>query len=211
MKAVVISGGQPVSRERVDYHIKDADLIICADKGADYAVMYGIVPDIVVGDMDSVDSSGLSRIKKSKIIISPAEKDYTDTHLAVIRALEAGADLIIILCATGLRSDHAMANTRLLLFINDNGALGKIVDDENTITLCTSETIFLNKKGTTISILSLSDKTKGITLEGFKYPLINQSADLKWTTGISNEITKDQARISLTGGCLLVFEIHKPS
>ena len=211
MKAVVISGGQLVSRRRVDYHIKDADLIVCADKGADYASMYGIVPDIVVGDMDSVDSSSLSRFKKSKIIISPAEKDYTDTHLAVIKALEEGADSIIILCATGLRSDHAMANIRLLLFIDDNGAIGKIIDDENTIMLCTSETVFLNKKGTTISILSLSDKTKGITLEGFKYSLVNQNADLKWTTGISNEIIKNQARIYLTEGCLLVFEIHKPS
>jgi len=208
MKAVVISGGQPVSNHQAQIHLKDADFIVCADKGAEYALLYGAVPNLIVGDMDSVNSELLSEFKNSEIIISPPEKDYTDTQLAVINAIENGADEITIICATGLRSDHAMANIRLLLFINDKGASGKIVDDENTIFLCTGATVFNDRKGATVSVLSLSDKTEGITLKGFKYPLSNISADLMWTTGISNEIIADHASITLSEGCLLIFEIH---
>lgn len=211
MKAVVISGGQPVSDSVAHYHLRDADIIICADKGAEYALRYKVVPDIIVGDMDSIDDTKLSFLKDSIIEISQKEKDYTDTHLAVMKALEKGADTITLICATGLRSDHAIANIRLLLYIDDNAAEGIIADDQNTIFLCTGETVFNNKKGTTVSLISLSENTEGINLEGFKYPLNNWYADLAWTTGISNEIVSDFARISISKGRLLVFEIHSHS
>jgi thiamine pyrophosphokinase len=210
MKAVVISGGHPVSIKKAGSFLDEADYIICADKGAEYAEAYGVVPDLIVGDMDSADKSRLSETMLSKIVISPREKDYTDTHLAVMNAIENKADEITMLCATGLRSDHSLANIRLLLLIADYGVAGKIVDDENTISLCTGETEFVGKTGTTISIISLADTTTGITLDGFKYPLENHDAGLMWTTGISNEIISPAARISIESGCLLVFEIHNP-
>lgn len=208
MKAVVISGGQPVSDSVAHYYLKDADIIICADKGAEYALHYKVAPDIIVGDMDSIDDSKLSFFSNSIVETSPKEKDYTDTHIAVMRALEKGADRITVICATGLRSDHAIANIRLLLHIDKNGAKGIIADDQNTIFLCTGETIFNNKKGTTVSLISLSENTEGINTEGFKYPLNDCNADLAWTTGISNEIISDFARISISKGRLLVFEIN---
>jgi thiamine pyrophosphokinase len=165
---------------------------------------------LIVGDMDSADISMLSDAMLSKISVSPKEKDYTDTHLAVISAIEQGADEITILCATGLRSDHSLANIRLLIFMDSAGITGSIVDDENTISLCTAKTEFLDKTGTTVSILSVSDTTKGITLDGFKYPLNDFDAGLMWTTGISNEIISPHASISIKSGRLLVFEIHNP-
>lgn len=207
MKAVVISGGNPLSRENALSYLKETDFVVCADKGIEYALSYGVNPDLAVGDMDSVDSAALLKIDKSKIILSSAEKDFTDTHLAVIKAIEAGADDISIICATGLRSDHSMANIRLLLIIDEAGAHGRIADDENIITLCTDKTIFKDKTGTTVSLLALSDDTRGIALDGFKYPLDNVSAGLAWTTGISNVIISSKAEITLESGKLLVFEI----
>ncbi|MDX1357797.1 MAG: thiamine diphosphokinase, partial [Clostridia bacterium] len=200
MKAVVISGGHPVSIRMAGSFLDEADYIVCADKGAEYAEAYGVVPDLIVGDMDSADKSRLSETMLSKIVISPREKDYTDTHLAVMNAIENKADEITMLCATGLRSDHFLANIRLLLLIADYGAEGKIVDDENTISLCTGQTEFIDKTGTIISILSIADTTTGITLDGFKYPLENYDAGLMWTTGISNEIISPVARISIESG-----------
>ncbi|MCD6322970.1 MAG: thiamine diphosphokinase [Clostridiales bacterium] len=208
MKAVIVSGGQPLSASRARVILSGIDYVVCADKGAKYAADYGIIPDLVVGDMDSVDEVSLSGIDKSKILVSPKEKDYTDTHLAVVKALEKGADQITIICATGLRSDHTIANIRLLLFIESKGAVGKIIDDENIISLCTGKLEFDNKVGTTVSLIALSDKVKGITLSGFKYPLNNCNADLSWTTGISNEIIAEKAIITVTSGNLLIFEIH---
>lgn len=209
MKTVIISGGQALSESRAKAVLSDIDYIICADKGAQYATAYGVKPDLVVGDMDSVDQDILLDIEKSKILISPKEKDYTDTHIAVIKALEKDADQITIICATGLRSDHAIANIRLLLYIESKGAIGEIIDDENIISLCTGKTEFINKIGTTVSLIALSEKVEGITLRGFKYPLDNCNANLSWTTGISNEIISEKAVITLDTGKLLIFEIHK--
>lgn len=207
MKAVVISGGQPVKDSVAQFYLKDADFIVCADKGAEYALGYNVVPNIIVGDMDSIADSTLSFFSGSKIEKSPKEKDYTDTHLAVKKAIESGADAITVICATGLRSDHSVANIRLLIYMEANGVRGLIADNENIISLCTDKMIFEGKKGTTVSLISLSDNTKGINLEGFKYPLINCDADLSWTTGISNEIISDFAKITISQGRLLVFEI----
>lgn len=207
MKAVVISGGQRISEKRALELTGEADLIICADKGAEYAADYGVSPHIIMGDMDSIDKRILLGFKNTEIIIYPKEKDYTDTQIAVMKAIELGAKEITLICATGLRSDHALANIRLLIHMYENNVTGKIEDDENTIYLCTGKTTFNNEKGKTISLLALSDKTEGITLRGFKYSLENISAGLKWTTGISNEIVSDYAEITVEKGKLIIFEI----
>lgn len=122
--------------------MEDCDLLLCADRGTDYALSYGLVPDFVMGDMDSIDPKTLKSINKNNILTAPHEKDYTDTHLAVKKAIEKGCDRIDILCATGLRSDHALANIRLLLYIDKCGSYGRLIDDENTIYLCKKNTVF---------------------------------------------------------------------
>jgi len=209
MKAVVISGGERISREKALFSVSDCDVLICADRGCDHALYFGLIPDYVVGDMDSVDPDSLEVLNNSIIISSSPEKDYTDTHLAVSKAIELGCDSIDILCATGLRSDHFMANIRLLLFIDKCGAMGRIIDDENMIYLCTGRTVFKDKKGMTVSLVSIDCDTKGITLKGFKYPLSGYDAGLDWTTGISNVVVEDNASLEINSGKLLVFEISE--
>lgn len=209
MKAVIISGGSRVSDEKVKSVMEDCDLLICADRGLDHALSYNLVPDYVIGDMDSVNPRILEAAATSKIITSPAEKDLTDTHLAVEKALESGCDRIDILCATGLRSDHAIANIRLLLVIESSGATGRIIDDENTMYLCTGRTLFKGKEGMTVSLVSMDSRTKGITLEGFRYPLTDFDAGMDWVGGISNVITSYEASVSIERGCLLVAEVEK--
>ncbi len=209
MKALIISGGARIGRKKAMREAEGCEMIICADKGAEYALFYGLEPDLVVGDMDSVSGEALNELAGVEIETAPPEKDYTDTHLAVIRALEAGAGEITMICATGIRNDHLIANVRLLITIHEQGAKGRISDDIGTIYLCTGSTSLTGKKGLTVSLMAASDKTTGITLEVFKYPLENHSAGLGWTTGISNEVVSDRAHITVGSGMLFVFEVHK--
>jgi thiamine pyrophosphokinase len=208
MKAVIISGGNRVEKEKVMSVIKDCDLLLCADRGTEHALSYNLVPDYVIGDMDSINPKTLEKIKSSKLVVSSPEKDYTDTHLAIEKALESGCDRIDILCATGLRSDHALANIRLLLHIDKKGAAGRIIDDENTMYLCRNRTDFIDMSGKTVSLISMDCSTRGITLEGFKYPLKDFDAGLDWVYGISNVILSDVASVTIKSGCLLIFEIE---
>lgn len=206
MKAVVISGGQRTDRKRVMASMTDCDLLICADRGTDHALYYGLIPDYIIGDMDSIDPLSMESLGNSQIIVSPPEKDYTDTRLAVMKAIEAGCNEIDILCATGLRTDHSLANIRLLLYIDECGTKGRIINDESTIYLCTGRTVLKDKSGMTVSLISLACATKGITLRGFRYPLDGYDAGLDWTNGISNVVVSDKAVITIEEGCLLVFE-----
>lgn len=208
MKAVIFAGGKKTKSATALQAVRDCDLVFCADKGIEYAVEFGITPDYAIGDMDSVNADILENLENTRIIRSSPEKDYTDTHLAVIEALSMGCFEIDILCATGLRSDHALANIRLLLYMDSHGAKGRIIDDCNTIYLCTGKTVLNGMKGLTVSIMSISEKTRGINLSGFRYQLNNHDAGLDWTTGISNVIISDEAYISLESGKLLVFEIY---
>ena len=208
MKAVIISGGNRVGIEKVMSVMKDCDILLCADHGADHALSYGLVPDCIIGDMDSIDPGSVSAVKSSEIIVTPAEKDYTDTDLAVEKAIESGCDRIDVLCATGLRSDHAIANIRLLLRMETHGVKGRIIDDENTIYLCTDKVTFKGMTGKTVSFISLDCSTTGITLDGFKYPLNDFEAGLSWVSGISNIIISDNASVTIKRGSLLVFEIE---
>jgi thiamine pyrophosphokinase len=208
MKALVISGGSRISRHKALEAAKGCDLIICADKGAEYARHYGLEPDLVIGDMDSVGEGILGGYSDAIIETAPLEKDYTDTHLAVIRALEAGAVDITMICATGIRNDHFIANVRLLITIDEKGAKGRIIDDTATIYLCTGTAHLDNKKGLTVSLVAASDKVRGITLEGFKYPLYNHDAGMGWTTGISNKVVSDNATVSIDSGRLFLFEVY---
>lgn len=209
MKALVISGGTRIEREKALEAARGCEIIICADKGAEYALYYGIKPDLIIGDMDSVNKDILNQFKQAKIETASPE-NYTDTHLAVVRAMESGADDITMICATGIRNDHFIANVRLLITIHEGGATGRIIDDTNAIYLCTGNTWITDKKGMTLSLIAASDKVKGITLEGFKYPLNNFDAGMGWVTGISNELISNRAHVSVDSGMLFVFEVHKP-
>ncbi|MBN1623966.1 MAG: thiamine diphosphokinase [Clostridia bacterium] len=208
MKAVIISGGNRVKKEKVMSVMKDCDLLLCADRGTDHALSYNLIPDYVIGDMDSIDPKTFDKIKSSRLVFSSPEKDYTDTHLAVQKALESGCDKIDILCATGLRSDHALANIRLLIHIENSGSKGRIIDDMNTMYLCRDRIEFNGKNGRTVSLVSMDCVTRGITLEGFKYPLKDFEAGLDWVSGISNVIISDTAALTIESGCLLVIEVE---
>ncbi|MFO7635868.1 MAG: thiamine diphosphokinase [Clostridia bacterium] len=203
MKALVISGGTMLPLSMAQAYIGNADLILCADSGADHARAYGIVPDIILGDMDSVSEKALDTT--AKIFPHPPEKDDTDTKIAVDKAMELGAGQIDIICGTGDRLDHTMANIWLLAYMADRNVSGRVVDARNVILLCRDRLELTGKEGAFVSILPFSDRVEGVTLTGFRYPLKNQSIPRSWTQGVSNEIMGETGVIQVREGTVLVF------
>lgn len=90
--------------------------MIAVDGGLKGAKELGLVPDVIVGDFDSVDPAVLAFYRKMEHIVweVPAGKDDTDTELALKRAMAMGAGEIVILGATGGRLDHMIGNIQLL-------------------------------------------------------------------------------------------------
>ena len=115
MRIVIIANGSVEPKADLAYWAKQADLLIAADGGADHCLAAGIVPDGVIGDLDSISDSVLKILNsQGKIIISyPAEKDFTDLELAMRYAVDQGGR-DHYLGALGARWDMSVANLMLL-------------------------------------------------------------------------------------------------
>jgi thiamine pyrophosphokinase len=182
-------------------------LIICCDGGARHLWETGIKPDVIIGDMDSIDPALLASYSTSgiKIIKHPANKDFTDTELALDYALGLKPESIFIWGALGGRIDHALANVFLLCKGQKNGIKTYLIDEYSEAFVLDKETSFMNETGKTVSLIALSPEVTGINLTGFLYPLKEGTLVMGDSRGISNVINDSRAGISVRQGRLLVI------
>ncbi|HZK70580.1 MAG TPA: thiamine diphosphokinase, partial [Clostridia bacterium] len=137
MKVIIISGGNPPSKELLIKEITGDTFLIGADSGANCLYCYNVKPDLLVGDFDSIDKKVLDYFKKNNCIIEtyPTEKDFTDTEIAVEKALCMKPNKIILLGCTGSRVDHLLGNIGMLKICLENGVDACIKDENNYISL----------------------------------------------------------------------------
>ena len=182
-------------------------LIICCDSGARHFQYLGIKPDVIIGDMDSIDPALLASYSTSgiKIIKHPANKDFTDTELALDYALGLKPESIFIWGALGGRIDHTLANVFLLDKGREKGIRTYLIDEYGEAFVLDKETSFINETGITVSLLALSPEVIGVTLIGFRYTLKEETLIMGESRGISNIINEDRASISVKNGKLLVI------
>lgn len=210
-KCVIIAGGTKPAGKLPLNHITEADYLICADGGANVAYSLGYIPDLIVGDFDSVAPEVLKAYQEKGCPIEtyPVEKDYTDTQLALELALEQSPQEIILLAATGSRLDHSLANVLLLVPYSLKCPSLKMVGDTYEAWICRKETLISGQPGDLLSLIPLSNLAQGITLEGFKYPLQDEDLTLGSSRGISNVLLGSQGRVTLKDGILLVVRTEK--
>lgn len=207
MKTVIVTGGNKPSKELLCNYIKDADLIIGSDKGSEYLYDYGVKPQIVLGDFDSIDKEKLKKIEEEKIevIKFPPEKDYTDTEIAIMEAIKRGSSVIYLLGAIGTRIDHTLGNIGLLLTTKKKGAELIIVDDHNKMYLADKEMSIYGEYGETISFHALSDGVKDFNITGAKYNLDSYDMHLLYPRAICNEFLDTPINIKFKSGELLII------
>jgi len=182
------------------------DYIICADAGYLKALENKITPDLVVGDFDS-----LGKIPElENIEVHPAEKDETDTFLALSCGMERGYRNFVIFGALGGRVDHTFANLQLLKYLCEKGVKCTLVSENEEVTaIMNSSLTFPKGDGGTVSVFSLSDESTGVFERGFKYMLENAVLTSSFPLGVSNELTGEGAEISVENGVLMVVRERK--
>lgn len=180
----------------------DPDFILCADGGYNHAKEAGILPDLLIGDMDSIDVSADSDIEK---ITYPSEKDDTDTGLCLQAALDRGYRDILIAGGLGGRLDHTISNIELITGKIMHADSITIKDRYNACTVIRNSSITLqNGISKYVSVFSMTETSTGVSETGFKYPLDNVVLPFGSTLGTSNEIIDDEAVISVKDGILLI-------
>lgn len=201
MNILIIAAGNHTNPQKLLEYANASDYIICADGGYEHAKSVGIVPDILVGDFDSLSEEPAEFLRKVKL---PVEKDETDTLYALRFAFSKGAKQIVLYGAIGSRFDHSYANACLLRHAMVRDISMVVTDGSTEIYLTDSKLTLLGKKGYTVSVYAFSDVCEGVTLQGFYYPLENAFLDKYDIIGTSNIITEDSARISVSEGNLLI-------
>jgi len=209
----IISGGcsgDPVFLEKKIRKTKKT-YIVCCDKGAHHLKRLAMMPDVIIGDLDSIDQRTLKHYEKQnvRVIRYASEKDYTDTELALSYALQLKPKRIFIFCALGGRIDHTLANIYLLTKGFDTGIDTFLVDEYCEAFIVNQKCSFIKETGKTLSLFALTPRVTGITLAGFHYPLENAVLKMGESRGISNRINQSRAGIVIKKGKLLVIKYHQ--
>jgi thiamine pyrophosphokinase len=205
MRAVVVVGGEMRDGDACGSLLWLADLIIAADGGARHVLRLGCIPHAVVGDLDSLDNEQAEFLRQMEcfFLTYPARKDETDAELALLYAVEQGADEIIILGALGGRIDHTLANVLLLTLPELKGVQVSLVDGRQEVTLVRDEGAIRGQTGDTVSLLPIAGDAEGITTRGLEYVLDDDTLAFGRTRGVSNVLTAPTAHIRLRKGALL--------
>lgn len=196
----VIIGASPVcDTEIIKNHVRESDLVVCADGGYQYALEANIKPDWIIGDFDS---SEFPENIRCGIIKLPVHKDDTDTMYCVKECMKMGYQDILLLGVTGGRLDHTFANFCTLLYTAENSVNAKILDRENIIFAMTEgmKENIENMKGHLFSIFPFGCKSCKVTLDGFEYPLDEGTVKVNTVLGTSNSVISDHAEIILHEG-----------
>ena len=210
MRAIIIANGQIHDNDLHRSLVAPTDLVICADGGAQQALALGLLPQVVVGDLDSFDESLLLRLEKMhcQFIVHPTRKDETDLELALRYAIDIGVGEILILGALGGRIDQTLANVLLLALPGLRSIRAKILDGRQEVFLVRDEALVEGQVGDILSLLPLTEQVTGIYTEGLEYPLKNGTLYLGPARGVSNTLTTPQARVRIGQGLLLAVMMH---
>ncbi|MHB1355357.1 MAG: thiamine diphosphokinase [Anaerolineae bacterium] len=207
---VVVANGEFSATERLLPLIDAADLVIAADGGANALAQYGRYPDVLIGDLDSVSSEVLARINDGdcRLLRHPADKDETDTELALLEAVRLGARRITLLGALGGRIDHALANVLLLTLPALVDCIAQVYDGRSFLMLVRNDCEVRGHQGDLLSLIAINGDALGVRTEGLQYPLRDEVLRFGPARGISNVLLGKVARVRLRSGMLLL--IHTP-
>lgn len=209
MSTLIVTGGN-VNTELLKKILEENkfETIIAADKGLEALNKINVMPNYIIGDFDSVNKTTLNQYENKNIEITylKPEKDFTDTHMAIKLAIEKRAKHITIIGATGTRMDHTLANIHALNEALQNNVPTEIINENNRIMLINKKAkLIKNTNYKYVSIIPLTTKITGVTLEGFKYNIENATINLGESIGVSNEQIEQEALIEIKEGIAILI------
>jgi thiamine pyrophosphokinase len=183
-------------------------MIIAADAGWKYLQGLGWIADAVIGDFDTAAPPPVdSRRRMCRAIYHlPAEKDDTDMAAAIQLGLDGGCSTFYLLGGTGGRLDHTLANIQCLAHLAAMSRAAYLPDGEETLTAIVGggSVVFPEGASGTVSVFAHSGSASGVTLDGFKYTMVNGTLTNTRALGVSNELAGGRASVKVGDGTLIV-------
>ena len=179
------------------------DYVIAVDAGFAHLEAIGAVPDMAVGDFDSLGYVPKCR----RVSRHPVKKDKSDMELAMEKALSWGHDELIVYGALGARLDHTLANLQLFAKFSERDVYVTAVADTYAVRLLTGPDVFELPAlgGGTVSVFSANDMARGVIERGMEYSIDDEPLSNRTSRGLSNELTGEEATVAVEEGTLYVF------
>ncbi|NPA31581.1 MAG: thiamine diphosphokinase [Chloroflexi bacterium] len=206
--AVYAHGDLPWDAEAAHWY-RAAQVRLAADGGARALLRRGLLPDVAVGDWDSLSADELHRLRQAGVTLHtfPPDKDATDLELALLYAVEHGAHEIHVFGALGGRWDQTAANLLLLAHPRLREARVRLHHNGQRLWLIRGQDTITGAVGDTLSFVPLGGPARGVTLQGVAYPLENGALPWAGTLGVSNRFTQPQVQVQVREGMLLAVHI----
>lgn len=204
-RAVIFVNGDLPNLQAVRDRLLPGDYLIAADAGASHILRLGLIPDLLIGDLDSLPPADSQVLDQAGVVRHhyPADKDQTDLELALQAAIKKGYDPIRIVAALGRRLDMTLSNLALL-------ARPSLLDLDIRLDDGQDEVFFIHRKATiegsvgdTVSLLAWGDTPAMVRTTGLRWVLNDEPLHPSETRGISNLMLADQAEITVSRGLLL--------
>lgn len=202
METVLIFAGGTQPAISLAGELPDADLVVAADSGYDLAISWGIAVDVLVGDMDSIESEPIPR----HVIVErhSAEKDATDLELALERVASHAPQRVVVVGGSGGRVDHELA-TATLLTSTQWADVDEIdwVNDRGWAYVVRGRRKVHSDVGDIVSLIPMGGDALGIDTRGLRWNLTGATLEHGSTRGVSNVFVSPVADIKVNVGCLL--------
>ena len=216
-RIVIFANGELPHLEAARALLQSDDYIIAADGGANHLMKMGILPEVVIGDLDSVDEETLFELTSAEVKIEQysEDKDETDIELALRYALELGPSRILVVGALGGRLDQTLANLSVLTDPSLRTIDIRIDDGVEEAFFCRAslpkggQAQIQGRGGDIVSLIPWQGAVEGVLTKGLRWPLNSERLYPYKSRGVSNEMLTDTASVRIQSGLLLI--VHRRS
>lgn len=207
-KCLIIANGKPPKKSEINFFIKNGySTIFCADGGSNSAYKLRIIPDYIIGDLDSIDKKTLKYFKDRSKIINHNRQNDTDVEKCLKYAIKKKFTEAVLLGGTGNRLDHSICNLGIIIKFFDKIKIS-FLSGESFLIPGKGEIKFNATKGELISLYGFDKKTKFIS-SGLKYTLKNNSLPFGEKESTSNRASKNLVTIKINSGIGFIIRSFK--
>ena len=204
---IFLNGEYKYSQEFIDKLVSENTVCFCADGGANFAFKYGKIPEVIVGDLDSIEKGVLEYYEKKNVLMKkfPKDKDFTDFELIlkeINKILENKnfVEKIFVVGGLGKRIDMTLSN----LFIMEKYKNLVFLQENEEIFYVEKSFVLKNKKEYEFSIIPISEKVEKLTLKGFKFETDEIGVKRESSRLVSNVICRDEASVEFESGKMII-------
>ena len=203
-KCIILANGKPPKKSVITFFQKKGyNKLICADGGSNSALKMKLVPDLIIGDLDSISSEALKKFKSESKIIRLKRQNDTDVEKCLKYGIKNNYDEALLVGITGNRLDHTFCNLGIVLKFSPSIKLSLIAEN-SFLKPYKGKVKIKTHPGETISVYGIDSKSK-ISSKGLKYKLNNVALPFGEKESTSNVATGNKVELHITGGLMFII------